>query len=160
MKDLSIGERQFSVNKSKIPESFGVNLDKRAEEFLKVLVEKLDTVLSLPEDAVIKQDDLFNPDTSSMFFIGRGACVIQLVDHRGNFDDSVRMLEEGEHFGEIQMIYQSHRSASVVSLNYNTLARLAFRDFRALMGEFPEYETELIKHIMVQYKEDKKIKFL
>ena len=144
MKLLSGRASSESFSRSKIPTNFGADSNKRASGFLRALVEKLDTVLSLPEDQVIKQDDLFNPDVSAMYFIGRGACEVKIVDQEGNLDDDARTLEEGSHFGEIQLIYQSHRSATVESLNYNTLAKLAYSDFRTLMGEFPEYETELI----------------
>ena len=58
------------------------------------------------------------------------------------------------------MIYRSHRSASVVSQNYNTLAKLSYRSFLNFVNEYPEFQRELIRHINSVYEEDTKIQFL
>ena len=47
-----------------------------------------------------------------------------MTDENGFEHMGIRLLTEGEHFGEIALIFKCQRTASVVSLNYNTLARL------------------------------------
>ena len=57
------------------------------------------------------------------------------------------------------MIYMCRRSATVISQNYNTFARIHRPRFRELISEFPEYEACLKRHIKEEYK-DAKIEFL
>jgi CRP-like cAMP-binding protein len=99
-----------------------------------------------------------------MYFIGRGDCRVDIVGQDGRKatrhpSATNPNLGEGDHFGEIQMIYENHRSASVISLNYNTLAKLTYSDYKNLVGEFPEYEFALKNYITSNYK-DSKIQFL
>ena len=61
-----------------------------------------------------------------MYFIQEGDCIINIKDEKGNEYISEKILIEGDHFGEVAMIYQCKRTASVVSRNYNTMARLQY----------------------------------
>jgi hypothetical protein len=36
----------------------------------------------------------------------------------------MKKLKEGDHFGEIAMIYKCRRTATFISKNYNTMAKL------------------------------------
>lgn len=92
----------------------------------------------MPEEEVIKQDD-DSPD-KEMFFIGKGDCEVRVRDERGREITDLRLLVEGEHFGEISLIYKCKRSASVISRNYNTLAKLSGPRYKELVAEYPEYE--------------------
>ena len=94
----------------------------------------------------------------AMFFIGRGDCSVSIRDEKGHKEDS-RILDEGEHFGEISLIYRCSRSATVVSRNYNTLAKLDYQNFTSLMIEYPEYEKLLKNYILTTYN-DSKTKFM
>lgn len=64
-----------------------------------------------------------------MYFIGRGDCEVIVIDQDGRPEKINNQLDEGDHFGEIQLIYQTHRTGSVISKNYNTLAKLFYPDF-------------------------------
>jgi len=139
---------------------YDVSPEIRVEQFLPILVGYLDTILKLPEDVIIAQGESFDEKESAMYFIGRGDCQVNIEDQFGIVDIGARTLDEGDHFGEIQLIYKSHRSASVVSQNYNTLAKLSYRKFVNFVSEFPEFEKELIKHISQEYSEDTKNEFL
>ena len=110
----------------------------RSQNLLKNIVEKLDTSLNLPEEEVIKQDD--NSDNKAMYFVGNGDCKVKVRDEKGR-EVYTRNLYEGYHFGEISLIYKCKRSATVISTNYNTFARLISPAFKELVSEFPEYET-------------------
>lgn len=69
---------------------------------------------------------------------------------------------DGDHFGEISLIYKCKRSATVISTNYNTFAKLKESAFKEINSEFPEYETQLKMHIIKEYgdQKDPKISFL
>ena len=60
-------------------------------------------------------------------------------------------MVEGDHFGEIGLIYEVPRTASIVSRNYNTMARITKDRFRELVSEFPEY-MEAIKKNTSKYR--------
>lgn len=59
-----------------------------------------------------------------MYFIAKGDCAVTIRDERKIERPSKKVLKEGDHFGEISMIYKCRRSASVISRNYNTMALL------------------------------------
>ena len=93
-----------------------------------------------------------------MCFIGKGNCQAKVRDQNG-VEKVTRILKEGDHFGEIGMIYNCRRSATVTSKNYNTFARIIKPRYKELISEFPEYELCLKRHIKETYK-DTKIVFL
>lgn len=55
----------------------------------------------------------------------------------------VRNLFTGDHFGEISLIYNCRRSATVVANNYTTLARLCPQSFKDIASNFPPYLRHL-----------------
>ena len=57
------------------------------------------------------------------------------------------MIEEGDFFGEISMIYGCNRTATVKSFKYSTLAKLAKDKYKEILIEFPTLQQELKKHI-------------
>ena len=112
-----------------------------------------------------------------MFFILTGPCEIKVKDPLGREqyiidsekkrlaleDGSVeeekkyhKELNKGEHFGEISVIYETNRTATVISTNYMTFARLFRPRYLEVISDFPEYESCLKKHIIRNYQ-DKKI---
>ena len=134
--------------------------EQRSLNLLKSIVERLDTSLNLPEEEVIKQDDSPDSAKAMMYFVGQGDCIVMVRDHKGR-DVYTRQLIEGDHFGEIALIYKCKRSATVISSNYNTLATLQAPRFRELVSEFPEYEEALKTHLREEYgdKKDPKLIF-
>ena len=84
------------------------------------MVRKLGTCFAVPEEEIIIQDEPGN----DMFFLSNGDCAVNIKDEQGRDHISVKLLITGDHFGEIALIYKCRRSATVVSRNYNTMARL------------------------------------
>jgi len=124
----------------------------RLQSFIPLIVDKLGTELSLPETAVVTQDNI--PDdvaNSVMFFINKGTCTVQVNGVSGKDPITICELEEGEHFGEIHLIWNCARTATVISNNYNTLARLKRDNFEDLVADYPEFETLLKKHVLKVY---------
>ena len=66
-----------------------------------------------------------------------------------------KLLIEGSHFGEISMLFQCKRTASIWSRNYNTIACLSKYKFNELVFYFPDYRKCLLKSIY-KYKYSKK----
>lgn len=105
------------------------------DDFVSIVVSKLKTVLCVPEDVVVKQDE----ESYDMYFIAKGDCSVNVRDEKKNEHFGFRILKEGDHFGEISMIFKCRRSATVVSRNYNTMAMLTEESFKSLVAEYPEY---------------------
>jgi CRP-like cAMP-binding protein len=61
-----------------------------------------------------------------MFFISKGDCAVNIKDEEGKLHIAVSLLTEGDHFGEISMLYRCKRTATIVSRNYNTMARISY----------------------------------
>ena len=134
-----------------------LDAQKRAELLLETIVLTLGTSLNLPDEEVVKQDDV-DEDELGMFFVGTGHCKVKVRDHNGR-QQIIGVLNEGDHFGEIALIYKCKRSATVISSNYNTFARILKPRFREIVSEFPEYETCLKNNAIKTYR-DKKIQFI
>jgi CRP-like cAMP-binding protein len=110
--------------------------------FLGTIISKLGTCFATPEEEVIKQDESGN----DMYFLSKGDCAVNIKDETGELHVAVGLLTEGDHFGEISMIYHSKRTATVVSRNYNTMARISYQKFRAVTNQFPIYQKLLSQH--------------
>jgi CRP-like cAMP-binding protein len=94
-----------------------------------------------------------------LYYISTGDCIVNVVDQNAKVRENIRLLVEGDHFGEIALLYPGcTRTCTVISRNYNTMASLEFRSLRSLNSEYPEYKKLLIKNIF-KYN-DPKLKFL
>lgn len=133
---------------------------KRADQLINTIVIQLGNTLNLPDEEVVKQDDTTDnqEEEMGMFFVGSGICKVKIRDHNGR-EHVMNPLNEGDHFGEIALIYKCKRSATVISSSYQTFARIAKSRFREVVSEFPEYEICLKKNLIKQYR-DKKIEFV
>jgi CRP-like cAMP-binding protein len=87
-----------------------------------------------------------------MYFLSKGDCVVNIKDTRGQEHSAVKLLTEGDYFGEIALIYSCPRTASVQSRNYNTMARISYHQYREIVNEFPEFLKVLKRHIQT-YKD-------
>jgi len=90
-----------------------------------------------------------------MYYITSGDCVIKMVGHDKKIHQIIRLLVEGDHFGEIACIYKCLRSATVVSRNYNTLASLTSQRYKMVISEYPMFKHEMINHTF-KYKDPRK----
>jgi len=73
------------------------------QDFIQDFVSKLGTVLNVPEDQVVRQDDESNIDpviviAFEMYFIAKGDCAVYVRDEKKK-DHKVRILKKGDHFG-------------------------------------------------------------
>ena len=82
----------------------------------------MDTVLRTPEEVICEQDadPTLKPEDDAMYFIAKGSCKVTVADKfTDRFESRTsRIIEKGGHFGEISMLYQCRRSATVTSIQY------------------------------------------
>jgi CRP-like cAMP-binding protein len=58
-------------------------------------------------------------------------------------DTFVNQLRNRDYFGEIAMLTDSYRTASVVALNYCTLGKLSLESMHSLTVNFPKFKEVL-----------------
>jgi CRP-like cAMP-binding protein len=73
-----------------------------------------------------------------LYFIMQGDCTVNLTDFSGNELVAMSLLVDGDHFGEISCFYKCPVTCTVVSRNYNTLARLHHDRFKMVFREYPQ----------------------
>jgi len=100
-----------------------------------MIVASLGTCLATPEEEILRQGSMGD----DMFYISKGDCAVNIRDEMRREFVATSLLTEGDHFGEVAMIYKCPRSATVVSRNYNTLARLSYLKYREIVNEYPNY---------------------
>ena len=85
---------------------------------------------------------------------------IKFNDEEENNEDEniVNELYDGDHFGEIGLIYETKRTATVRSENYGTLAKLSKSSYQDMLKTF-ESMSLLFKQQMYKY-DDKILRFL
>eukprot|EP00356_Strombidium_inclinatum_P000085 CAMPEP_0170510876 /NCGR_PEP_ID=MMETSP0208-20121228/66001_1 /TAXON_ID=197538 /ORGANISM="Strombidium inclinatum, Strain S3" /LENGTH=106 /DNA_ID=CAMNT_0010794369 /DNA_START=223 /DNA_END=543 /DNA_ORIENTATION=- len=104
----------------------------RGAVLLESLVAKLGVAFTVPEEVVVKQFD----EAKSIYFLVTGDCTVNLIEHTMTQREVIRLLTEGDHFGEIGVVFNCKRTASVISRNYNTMARLSKEHYRELISDF------------------------
>ena len=85
-----------------------------------------------------------------IWFVGKGECKVTVKDSKGR-ENKVNTLNAGDHFGEINIIYNCARSASVESMNYNTFSFIHKTLYMRLIQDYPEWEVCLKKHVISHY---------
>lgn len=120
---------------------------KNEENSVEVLVGFLSNIFTTPEEEVIR----FGDKSDSMYFLVYGQCGVIVHDRYGE-QHCVTMLTPGNHFGEIGVVYNTIRTANVLSLGYCTIAKLTKQDYVTLISMFSHLE-EKIKAYAKQYRD-------
>ena len=122
---------------------------------MEIIVSKLSTLFSTPEEVILTQGD---DASDGMYFISMGDCAVNVIDEHREIHIAYKnkILVEGDHFGEIGVIYNCLRTATIVSRNYNTLANLNKERFDDLMNLLPQY-LDLLKRHAYKYQEPLKL---
>ena len=105
-----------------------------------------------------KEDDVDEDEMKNkprfMYFIRSGEFTVSIesnfnVGLSANDDDNVetKRLYDGDHFGEIGLIYGLKRTATVRSKNYGSLAKLTWDDLENLEKSFESLSTHFKKYI-------------
>lgn len=110
------------------------------ERLAYMLVHRLQNRFTKPEDEIITE----GAESESMFFLVTGEAQVFVTD-KNMKKNSVCYLSPGSHFGELGLIYNIHRTASVVGYGYCTVAELSKRDFEGLVSAFPNLVSKMRK---------------
>jgi CRP-like cAMP-binding protein len=92
-----------------------------------LLLQQLQISLQHPEDVIVQQGDT----GKDLFFLTKGEALVEVKDYKRK-EYYVRNLEPGHHFGEVSIVHNCPRTASVISANYSTFAKLRYKKLMAL----------------------------
>ena len=107
----------------------------RDRAFISSLVVLLRLENAGPQDYVILAGEV----GSSMYFIRRGELDVVSADRSTVYTT----LRSGQYFGELALLDNSKRTASVRSVNHCELLTLSRDDFTTLLSDYPEVEAEI-----------------
>jgi len=71
-------------------------------------------------------------------------------------DVHVRRLEKNEYFGEVSLVYDSVRSATVTCANYCTLGKIGLKTIYTICAAYPFFRKALISAIQL-YNDQTKV---
>lgn len=137
---------QQAVSKNKV---FGGN-----KEILNLVLPELQILLFTPEDAIVRQGE--NPE--NIFFICKGEWDVFVGDSPTK-ERFVSELKQGAYFGEVAILKNCKRTATVKSKNYSTLTSLHKDHLISLLKRYPDLESKMNAYIYSTYK-DKLKKFV
>ena len=102
-------------------------------DLVEYIVKHLTTLLFLPEDEVIRQGDA----SDHLYFLARGELTVFVTD---KYKESkyVKTLQIGSYFGEIGIIKNWRRTATVKSKNYTTWATLKQNSYYEFKNRYPD----------------------
>jgi CRP-like cAMP-binding protein len=79
-----------------------------------------------------------------MYFISSGSAFAKRKDRLG-YEKFLGKLDEGSHFGDIAAFYKTKRTATVISGDFSTLAKLSYENYLELAKKMPEFKSTLEK---------------
>lgn len=93
--------------------AMSINLEKTMKkqdgsDFASLVMRRLSIKLCNPDDIIVKLGDM----TNEVYFIAEGEVSISILDRVKQSFENFRILEAGDHFGEISAIYGCPRSAT------------------------------------------------
>jgi len=118
-----------------------------SKKLRKFAVANLSSAFKQPESEIISQF----AEGQEMYFIVNGQCEVQVFDELRKLH-RVRILDIGDHFGEIALIYNTQRTALVRTLRYTLLAVLSKDKLFEMMKKFPDIKS-VIHNSIASYKD-------
>ena len=92
----------------------------------------------MPEDYIIKQGQ----KATCVYFLAQGQCEVLVKDHSKK-ETFVKELNPGCMFGEVALLFNTKRTASVKSKNHCLVGGLSEDNFMELRGLYPELDITL-----------------
>jgi len=79
-----------------------------------------------------------------MYFIAKGEFQVYVQAQAQSMPQKVRTLQNGDHFGEVSLIYGCKRTATVTSIKYGTLGFIPRTAYKEAIFKYQEVSFFLI----------------
>mmetsp|Transcript_14030 Transcript_14030/g.26271 ORF Transcript_14030/g.26271 Transcript_14030/m.26271 type:complete len:855 (+) Transcript_14030:2623-5187(+) len=99
----------------------------------KPLIRKLQVKFVYPETDLIIQGD----QGDKLFYLVKGLAEVEVIDEQ-KVAHSIKFLRPGQYFGELALLYNTARTATVRSAGYSTVGELDKVEFIKLMSDYPD----------------------
>eukprot|EP00002_Diphylleia_rotans_P032087 TRINITY_DN6709_c0_g1_i5.p1 TRINITY_DN6709_c0_g1~~TRINITY_DN6709_c0_g1_i5.p1 ORF type:complete len:595 (+),score=101.23 TRINITY_DN6709_c0_g1_i5:92-1876(+) len=99
--------------------------------FINSVVVHLSPVVALPGEYVIRQGEIGR----EMFFVRKGELKVIAADGK----TVLKVLGDGSYFGDIALLFEARRTASIKATSYCDLLQLTKKDFDSVLEFFPDY---------------------
>ncbi|OQS01471.1 Voltage-gated Ion Channel (VIC) Superfamily [Achlya hypogyna] len=126
-------------------------------EVVQELVMRLHFRVYLPQDFIIVRGEVGH----DMYFIAHGQCEvsdkgISLSTTKGSMleDKPIKVMTQGDYFGEIALLFNCKRMATVVAKTFVELCALTRTVYEAVMERYPEDRAEIESVIRDKYGDD------
>lgn len=106
---------------------------KRIPLMFKPLIKKLRVRFIYPETNLIVQGDL----GENLYYLVKGKCEVEVNDEHKQ-PHRIKHLQPGNYFGELALLYNTSRTATVRSVGYSTIGIIDKADFLQLAENFPD----------------------
>jgi len=118
------------------------------EGIIDSILHDLDTLLYFPEDEICTQGSVGD----KLYFLSRGDWEVHIMDqHKSN--KLIRTLKPGSCFGEVSLLKNCPRTATVISKNYSTCAGVQKDKFEKLLVRFPFVKKNMEANIKKNYND-------
>ena len=107
-------------------------------EVVDFIVRNIETQQYMTEEYIIKQDS----KATHMYFLAQGQCEVLIRDQTRK-EKLVRDLHEGMMFGEVAIVHNTKRTASVKSKEHCTVGAISIEFYQELVRDYPEMEGRL-----------------
>ena len=124
------------------------------KEIVNYMLNDLVIKLYLPEDEIIRQFEI----ADDFYFVSKGECDVYVTD-ANKIECYTNTIKCGGYFGEVALLRNCKRTASVFSKNYSTLAKLSKTSFANLWLRYPFVVESMEQRIHEEYN-DKWRKFM
>eukprot|EP00760_Papus_ankaliazontas_P037804 PhM_4_TR8753/c0_g2_i3/m.93510/K04957/HCN4; hyperpolarization activated cyclic nucleotide-gated potassium channel 4 len=104
------------------------------ENVMEALVRVLEEDLIAPNQYVVQMGDT----GSEMFFIAHGVVEIIVIDEESGEERQVALLKDGSWFGEVAVLQNTKRTASVRTVTSVDLMVLSKHDFVSILHDYPD----------------------
>lgn len=96
------------------------------------LISGITPFMQRPDDVVIWIDE----EPNNFYFIAEGQCQVSILNHMGKEVNVEPALEQGAFFGELAILFNCKRTATVRSNNYCTFAQINKNIFKRQCSHF------------------------
>ena len=99
----------------------------------------MDTILKSPESILCTQHEEITKENDEIYFIAKGKCRVLVKEKFTERTEEMKVAElnPGSHFGEVSMLYNCNRSATVQASYYLTCAKINRQNYNELLQIYP-----------------------
>lgn len=111
---------------------------KQQPAFQQILIYNIKMQMKQPEVTCVNQGEL----STDFYIIARGECNIY-VCYQEQQQVFIRTLYQGQYFGEVAILAESARTATVITRNYTTLGFVSKSYLLETLDRFPNLKAEI-----------------